>query len=121
MSGGIAYVYDPRAKFRALCNTAMVDLVDVGIEDHANPDDPARPHGESPRVDDNGLGDMLRFDAQRLRILVERHARLTGSARARMILADWANERARFVKVMPRDYRRALLELRSAMSVAAAE
>ena len=42
-------------------------------------------------VDDNGMGDMLRFDAERLRILVERHHLHTGSARARELLEDWDN------------------------------
>ena len=35
------------------------------------------------------MGDMLRFDAERLRILVERHKLHTGSARARELLDDW--------------------------------
>ena len=42
-------------------------------------------------VDDNGMGDMLRFDAERLRILIERHQLHTGSARARELLDDWDN------------------------------
>jgi glutamate synthase (NADPH/NADH) large chain len=46
-----------------------------------------------------------------LRRLVEQHARATGSARAKAILADWAGYRARFVKVFPNEYRRALGEL----------
>jgi len=66
----------------------------------------------------------MHFDAQRLRILVERHHLLTGSARARLLLEDWDNTVAAFVKIMPRDYRRALLELkaeREAAPMAAAE
>ena len=35
------------------------------------------------------MGDLLRFDAERLRILVERHHLHTGSARARALLDDW--------------------------------
>ena len=58
------------------------------------------------------MGDMLRFDAERLRILVERHHLHTGSARARELLDDWDNALRSFVKVMPRDYRRALLQAR---------
>ena len=68
------------------------------------------------------MGDPLRFDARRLRILVERHARLTGSAKAKALLADWDAALGQFVKVMPRDYRRAMLELRAeraALAVAA--
>jgi glutamate synthase (NADPH/NADH) large chain len=58
------------------------------------------------------MGDMLRFDAERLRILIGRHHRHTGSARAAAILADWEKNAARFVKVMPTDYRRALSDLK---------
>jgi glutamate synthase (NADPH/NADH) large chain len=68
------------------------------------------------------MGDMLRFDAERLRILVERHQLHTGSKRAAELLADWDRALASFVKVMPTDYRRALLDLaaqRTAAPVAA--
>ena len=58
------------------------------------------------------VGDVLRFDAERLRILVERHHLHTGSARARALLEDWENALQSFVKVMPRDYKRALLQAR---------
>ncbi len=54
------------------------------------------------------MGDLLRFDAERLRVLVEQHLLFTGSARARELLDDWDNALASFVKVMPLDYRRAL-------------
>ena len=63
-------------------------------------------------VEDNGMGDVLRFDAERLRILVERHHLHTGSARARELLEDWERAVACFVKVMPRNYKRALLQAR---------
>ena len=59
------------------------------------------------------MGDLLRFDAERLRMLVERHLLYTGSARARELLDDWDNALSCFVKVMPLDFRRALLELRA--------
>ena len=59
------------------------------------------------------MGDLLRFDAERLRILVERHLLFTGSERARALLDDWENALARFVKVVPRDFRRALLDMRA--------
>ena len=55
----------------------------------------------------------LRFDATRLRILLERHHLFTGSARARMLLEDWENTLASFIKITPKEYRRALLELRA--------
>jgi glutamate synthase domain-containing protein 3 len=38
-----------------------------------------------------GMGDMLRHDAERLRVLLERHLLHTGSKRARAILDDWDN------------------------------
>jgi glutamate synthase domain-containing protein 3 len=46
-----------------------------------------------------------------LRRLIEQHARYTGSARAREILDKWTDYRGRFVKVFPKEYRRALTEL----------
>ena len=58
-----------------------------------------------------------------LRILVERHQLHTGSKAAAEMLADWDNAMAKFVKVMPRDYKRALetleAEREEAASVAA--
>jgi glutamate synthase (NADPH/NADH) large chain len=65
------------------------------------------------------MGDMLRFDAERLKILVERHLLYTGSARARSLLDNWNESLKHFVKVMPIDYRRALLELKAERQVAA--
>jgi len=44
---------------------------------------------------------------------IERHHLFTGSARARDLLEDWDNTLAAFVKVTPKDYRRALLELKA--------
>jgi glutamate synthase (NADPH) large chain len=124
MSGGIAYVWDPKGHFESLCNPASVDLEAVPPADPAEEDDPDRPQQRSPSVEDAGMGDLLRFDAARLRILLERHLLFTGSARARALLEDWDNTVADFVKIMPRDYRRALLELqaeRQMASVAAAQ
>jgi glutamate synthase (NADPH) large chain len=111
MSGGIAYVYDPKGKFASLCNKAGVDLENIAESDDGDEED--RPRQRPIDVHDNGMGDLLRHDAARLRILIERHHLLTGSKRARQLLEDWDNTIAAFVKVMPRDYRRALLELRA--------
>jgi hypothetical protein len=58
--------------------------------------------------------DMTSFDAERLRILITRHGRFTGSKRAADILADWKNYLPKFRKVMPVEYRRALAELKAA-------
>ena len=118
MSGGIAYVYDERARFKKLCNMAQVDLEPIAPSEAAASDAPGRPRQRSVSVEDNGMGDPLRFDAERLRILLERHLLFTGSARARELLEDWDNALSRFVKVMPRDYRRALMDLRAEQNAA---
>jgi glutamate synthase domain-containing protein 3 len=57
-------------------------------------------------------------DAAELRALIEEHARVTGSERARRILATWEVQLRKFVKVMPRDYKRALAELAAEAAVA---
>jgi glutamate synthase (NADPH) large chain len=119
MSGGIAYVYDPRGGFANVCNRSEVELSPVAAcepDDDADPvyrEDGDRPRQRAPNVVDNGMGDPLRFDAQRLRILIERHQLFTGSARARRLLENWEQTLAAFVKVTPKDYRRALLDLKS--------
>jgi len=113
MSGGVAYVYDPEAKFGRLCNTAMVDLEQMGLSvtDLPGGDEALRPHQRSVSAYDSGMGDMLRYDADRLRILIERHLLHTGSARARALLDHWDVALGHFVKVMPKDYRKALSDL----------
>jgi glutamate synthase domain-containing protein 3 len=83
MSGGYAYVLDLAGEFAQRCNPAMVDLEPLAEQD----------------------------DEARVKRLVESHARYTGSKRAAEILADWAKYRAKFVKVFPKEYRRALAEL----------
>ena len=65
------------------------------------------------------MGDMLRHDAERLRILVERHKLHTGSKRAKELLDDWAGSLGKFVKVMPRDYALALKQLEAEREEAA--
>jgi glutamate synthase domain-containing protein 3 len=42
---------------------------------------------------------------------VERHLRFTGSTLALAMLDDWEAARAKFVKVLPHEYRRALGEM----------
>jgi glutamate synthase (NADPH/NADH) large chain len=113
MSGGIAYVYDEKAQFRKLCNMAGVELETIGAAELGLADEAGRPRQRSVSVDDNGMGDPLRFDAERLRIVVERHLLFTGSARARDLLDNWDDALSHFVKVLPRDYKRALLDLRA--------
>src|ERR1700679_250276 len=91
----------------------MIAAAELGLADA-----PGRPRQRSVSVEDNGMGDPLRFDAERLRILVERHLLFTGSGRARSLLENWESELAKFVKVMPGDYRRALLDLRAEQEAA---
>ncbi len=122
MSGGVAYVYDVEGNFASLVNGAMVDLLPVSVERDED-DGAGRPQQRGVDVHDYGMGDMLRHDGERLRILIERHHLHTGSQRAREILDNWAEALPRFVKVMPRDYARALRQLEAerleAASVAA--
>ncbi len=110
MSGGVAYVYDADGAFAKLCNTAQVELLPVSAE-RDEEDGTGRPLQRARGVDDAGLGDMLRHDAERLRILIERHQLHTGSAKAAAILGDWETALSRFVKVMPTDYAAALRQL----------
>jgi len=110
MSGGVAYVYDEDGDFEQLCNLAQVDLEKISPEQDEE-DGAGRPQQRGSSVYDYGMGDMLRHDAERLRILLERHHLHTGSKRARALLDDWDNALPKFVKVMPRDYRRALKQL----------
>jgi glutamate synthase (NADPH/NADH) large chain len=91
MSGGYAYVLDQDGDFAKHCNPAMVDLEAV-----TEPEDEAR-----------------------LKKLIENHVRYTNSKRAAEILADWAKHRAKFVKVFPKEYRRALAELAQKKKAAA--
>jgi glutamate synthase (NADPH/NADH) large chain len=113
MSGGIAYVYDPAGRFDKLCNLAGVDLEPVGPLSDEDAEEADRPRQRSLSVADSGMGDPLRFDAERLRILIERHLLFTGSARARSLLENWDVALPHFMKVMPREFRRALNELRA--------
>jgi glutamate synthase (NADPH/NADH) large chain len=122
MSGGVAYVYDEAGNFADLCNLSMVDLSPVSAA-RDEEDGAGRPQQRANGVNDPGMGDMLRHDAERLRVLLERHHLHTGSQRARDLLDDWSNTVAKFVKVMPRDYAGALKQLEAerleAASVAA--
>ena len=92
MSGGFAYVLDLDGDFAKRCNPAMVDL------------EPLLPESE---------------DEANVKRLIERHARYTSSKRASGILEKWSEYRGRFVKVFPKEYRRALAELAVKSRVAA--
>ncbi len=91
MSGGIAYVYNPKKTFQKNCNTEMVDL------------DPMAP-----------------TDYDDLQELIRNHFRHTGSKRALAMLQDWENEKGAFVKVMPRDYKKVLEEKKVGVRLVAA-
>ena len=113
MSGGVAFVLDEDGKFAERCNQAMVDLEPIADEDDAL----AAIEHHSGELESHGMVDvahgMTERDATLLRRLVARHAALTGSPRAHMILAAWDSYRPRFVKVMPIEYRRALEKMQS--------
>ena len=120
MSGGIAYVYDPDDRFERLCNMAQVDVtaVETGRDSE---DGTGRPQQRTRNVTDMGMGDPLYHDAERLKVLVERHQLHTGSARAGELLANWDAALGKFKKVMPRDYARALKALETEREQAAME
>jgi glutamate synthase (ferredoxin) len=80
MSGGVAYVIDEQGDFATRCNPQM-----VGLEKLEDPE-----------------------EGEEVRRLIARHAEYTRSQRASRILALWQEYLPRFVKVMPRDYRRML-------------
>ncbi len=120
MSGGVAYVLDEEGDFAQRCNMAMVELEPVPEEDDLL--EKLHHHGgdlaHKGRVDVSG--DMTRHDEERLYQLISNHMHFTGSTRAKAILDNWAGYRAKFRKVMPVEYRRALIEMEQArMSVAA--
>jgi glutamate synthase (NADPH) large chain len=120
MSGGVAYVYDPDNVFRILCNASMCTL--DGVKAAEGGEEADAPSQRAISAEDAGMGDMLKFDAERLKILVERHLLYTGSARARQLLDNWAEALTQFVKVTPTDYARALNDIRAARTkVVAAE
>ncbi|MBV9557993.1 MAG: glutamate synthase large subunit, partial [Pseudolabrys sp.] len=89
MSGGIAYVLDEDGTFESRCNMAMVDLEPVEEEEVLN----QRLNHQGGDLLGHGrvdvMSDMTRYDAERLHLLISRHQRFTGSARAAEILADW--------------------------------
>jgi len=117
MSGGVAYVLDEEGTFEQRCNLAMVKLERIAPAEGG--DHPGLPKQRSVSVADPGMGDLLAFDAERLRILVERHLLHTGSARAKHLLDNWDASLAKFVKVMPSDYAKALTDMKARAAIAA--
>ncbi|MFZ0492033.1 MAG: glutamate synthase large subunit [Acidimicrobiia bacterium] len=108
MSGGIAYVIDDAGDFPQRVNHRIVEIERVGADDHAPPEAGGDPTPEEL------LADPLYHDVWRLRTLIARHARLTNSSRAEEILEHLDEYLPRFYKVVPTEYRRALLSQRTA-------
>ena len=106
MSGGIAYVYDPDGTFASRCNPSMVSLEPLQREaDQAEAERTLAATGKGRRRHAD------RHDEVIVRELCERHLRFTGSTLALALLDDWDSARARFVKVFPNEYKRALAEM----------
>jgi len=106
MSGGVAYVYDADGTFASRCNTSMVALGPVLAESDQ--------HKAEKELVAAGKGRLLhagRADEPILRELIERHLRFTGSTVALAMLDHWDASRAKFVKVFPNEYVRALSEM----------
>jgi glutamate synthase (NADPH/NADH) large chain len=85
MSGGVAYVWDPKGQLKTNINLQMVEL-------------------ETPSGD----------DLKAVKDLVQRHYKHTGSDVAESLLADWENHSSEFVLVMPVDYKKVLQAQRAA-------
>ena len=107
MSGGIAYVYDEDGLFAKRCNTAQVALEKV------------LPAAEQDATQDKAIWHRDQTDEAQLKKLLEEHNRWTGSKRARELLDNWAEARAKFVKVFPTEYKRALAEINAKKAAAA--
>jgi glutamate synthase (ferredoxin) len=83
MSGGTAYIYDPKNKFtNGLCNTESIEFEPIATK-----------------------------DAIELKAMVKKHVLYTNSNRGKEILKDWNHNLNNFVKVMPIEYKRALKRL----------
>ncbi len=83
MSGGIAYVWDPRDELMSNCNLGMVEL-------------------ERLQQDE---------DLAELKGLIGLHENYTGSTVAQQLLTEWDKAVEQFVKVMPIDYKRVLEQM----------
>tara|TARA_B100001057_G_scaffold155144_1_gene155330 strand:- start:3143 stop:6181 length:3039 start_codon:yes stop_codon:yes gene_type:complete len=83
MSGGEAFIYDPKKEFESKCNMDTFELENVEINE----------------------------DIMELKKLIEKHLKYTGSEIAKSILSNWKQELGFFRKVMPTDYKRVLTEM----------
>ena len=96
MSGGVAYIYDPKKVFKNYCNLSMVTLHKV----------------EKENIQTNVPLHLNLADEKILKTLIENHCQYTESNIAKMILKEWDIELENFVKVMPIEYTRALNEMK---------
>jgi glutamate synthase (NADPH/NADH) len=87
MSGGVAWVFDPQAKFEQQVAKGALELTRMSA-DHAHPAYPQ--------------------DADDLKALLEGHVRFTKSSVAQKILEEWPAVLTSFVRVFPTDYKNAL-------------
>jgi glutamate synthase (NADPH/NADH) large chain len=99
MSGGIAYVLDRDGMFAKRCNASMVDLEPLLAE--------TEQRVKLPTV----FWHKGKSDEAIVKSMIEQHQKFTGSKQAAEILGKWNELRSRFVKVFPKEYRRALGEL----------
>jgi len=91
MSGGIAYIYDPDNQFSERVNMGLVGLEEVDSEE----------------------------EKSLLHEYIQEHIDYTGSAVGKKMLENWDETASKFVKVMPHDYKRVLLERANAEAEAA--
>jgi glutamate synthase (ferredoxin) len=87
MSGGVAYILDESGDFATRCNTSM-----VGLEKLEDPE-----------------------EIKDLKQLIQQHVDYTESAKGAKVLADWNAMLPKFVKVMPKDYKRVLQAIKEAL------
>ena len=107
MSGGVAYVLDETGDFDKRCNSQMVEIEKIKKGEDSK---------FKTRKLETAMSDMLSSDEHRLRLLIERHIKYTNSSRAKAILDSWDTYLDKFVKVMPVDYRRALIDMQEKKS-----
>jgi len=98
MSGGIAYVYDENKNFKTKCNLSLVELEEIKGPNLISVDDVFSKHS------------LLTNDEIRIRELLKRHINFTNSKKAKNILENFGQNKKKFVKVLPIDFRNALLK-----------
>jgi glutamate synthase (NADPH) large chain len=89
MSGGLAFIYDPKNEFAENCNMEMV-----------------------------GLDPLMPSDLDILKHLLSKHLANTNSDIAKHILDNFDTEVKNFVKVFPTDYKKILLKKEAAVAAA---